>query len=396
MVVWPSSKAVACVISLTLVLLLEVLTKHSVYASEPHHSIKKLQHELKQHRDEYKRLRRELIQNRKKERRFRSRGQNLSYQILKLKMDKETLHVKIEHSRIDLIKMNRKLRSINQRIKSEKVSLSIDQKQLDEIRFSLLSDQLKILVSRLDQGPVPVRYGVDWMVQSSKQQNLSKRMAQEQMRELRSLDELSAWRKKRTSLRALRKRTIAKESRERSRMQAMRQDLNHLLAMEKHLMKDNHRIRVKTQHLLGLIRHLAALSRKDSTRVRISRPIHLGASTLLWPVRGEIVESFGRFHDGIDISVHNGEPVHCSNRGQVIFAQHYSGYGKMVIVNHGGHIYSLYGHLGRIVVTKGQLLKKGALLGYAGGGGSHGKDTLFFGLTHRGNPVNPVPYLSRK
>jgi septal ring factor EnvC (AmiA/AmiB activator) len=175
----------------------------------------------------------------------------------------------------------------------------------------------------------------------------------------------------------------------------MRIDLLHLLAMESRLKKDDNRIQLKKQHLLRLIQHLESVSSHYNSHFHGFKRLHLRSGSLMWPVRGEIVEAFGRFHDGIDISVHHGEKIHSSGDGQVVFARHYTGYGQMVIIDHGNHIYSLYGHLGRISVRKGEMIRKGHVIGYAGGGGSHGRDTLFYGLTHRGNPVNPIPYLSR-
>lgn len=106
------------------------------------------------------------------------------------------------------------------------------------------------------------------------------------------------------------------------------------------------------------------------------------------------MEPFGKFHDGIDILASDGTSVLSAEAGRVLFARHYAGYGKLVIVNHGRHVYSLYGHLKSINVREGAFVHKGDRLGIAGGGGTNGRSTLFFGLTHRGTPVNPVPYLA--
>ncbi len=364
-------------------------------ASETRHSIRALQKELDQHRIEYKRLRREWILNHKKEIRFRTKGQDLRYRILELKMDKENLHVKIENARINLIRMNRKLGLINTRISSEKVLLENDRDQLKKTRFAYLSDALKGYLVQLDQAPSPLFFRVALLSLSSRQSALSRRIDIERDHEIKSLDELALWRKKKSRLLSERKRTIRKESQERARMNSMRGELAHLLAMERKLKKNDTRIQIKKRHLLHLIQHLEAASSRYKTRFHALKRLHLRAGSLRWPLRGEIVEAFGRFHDGIDIGVHQGEKIHASGDGQVIFARHYTGYGQMVIIDHGNHIYSLYGHLGRIAVKKGELVNKGHVIGYAGGGGSHGRDTLFFGLTHGGNPVNPVPYLSR-
>ena len=395
MAVFLFGKVLAQGIALTLVSFLILPCVNQSWAAESPHSIKKLQKELEQHRSEYKRLRREWIQNHKKEIRFRSRGQDLRYRILELKMDKESLHVKIEDARIDLIKMNRKLNLFNSKIDSEKGLLESDRDQLKKTRFAYLSDELKGYLVALDHAPSPLFYKIALLSLSSRQSTLSKRINVEQNSELQLFNELSSWQRKKNNLLSERKKTIRKEARERSKMESMRNDLGHLLAMERRLKKDDNRIQLKKRHLLHLIQHLEEVSSRYHSHFHAVKRLHLSAGSLRWPVRGEIVEGFGRFHDGIDISVHEGEKIHSAGDGQVIFSRHYTGYGQMVILNHGNHIYSLYGHLGRIAVKKGEMVNKGHVIGYAGGGGSHGRDTLFFGLTHGGNPVNPVPYLSR-
>ncbi len=395
MVVFSAGKILAQGIALTLISFFVFPCVQPSLASESHHSIKKLQEELHQHRSEYNRLRKEWIRNHRKEIRFRSKGQDLKYRILELKMDKENLHVKIENARIDLIRMNRKLDFFNNKISSEKLLLESDRNQLEKTRFAYLSDALKGYLIELDQAPSPLFYKIALLSLSSRQNTLSKRIAIEKSNEIRSINELSSWRMKKKRLLADRQKTIKKEARERSKMNSMRNELKHLLVMEQRLKKDDTRIERKKRHLLHLIQHLEAISSHYRSHFHAVKRLHLLPGSLKWPVRGEIVEGFGHFHDGVDIRVHPGEVIHSSGDGQVIFARHYTGYGQMVILDHGNHIYSLYGHLGRIAVKKGENISKGAVIGYAGGGGSHGKDTLFFGLTHGGNPVNPVPYLSR-
>lgn len=249
MAVFSVGKTLAQGIALTLVSFFIFPCIQVSQASETHHSIKKLQEELDQHRSEYKRLRREWILNHKREIRFRSKGQDLRYRILELKMDKESLHVKIENARIDLIRMSRKLDLINNKITSEKALLASDRNQLQKTRFAYLSDELKGYLVQLDQAPSPHFYKIALLSLSSRQNELSSRIDMERNRELQSLDELSLWRKKKNRLLSDRKKTIRKESQEQSRMKSMRNDLVRLLAMERRLKKDDNRIQLKKRQI---------------------------------------------------------------------------------------------------------------------------------------------------
>ena len=57
--------------------------------------------------------------------------------------------------------------------------------------------------------------------------------------------------------------------------------------------------------------------------------------------------------NGIELSLAEGQPVHAVHEGTVAFADQFSGYGNLVIVDHGDRDYSLYGHLGSLAVNKG-------------------------------------------
>src|SRR5437867_10644739 len=84
----------------------------------------------------------------------------------------------------------------------------------------------------------------------------------------------------------------------------------------------------------------------------------------LWPVRGLVTSPFGarmspygegrEMHPGIDISARYGLPVTAAGRGEVAFAGRDPGYGSLSIVDHGGHLDTLYGHLSALYVREGQ------------------------------------------
>lgn len=65
------------------------------------------------------------------------------------------------------------------------------------------------------------------------------------------------------------------------------------------------------------------------------------------------------FHKGIDIGTPNGTDLHSEGQTQVAFAGRAKGFGNVVILSHGDGVYTLYGHLSRIGVRKGQMLEDG-------------------------------------
>jgi murein DD-endopeptidase MepM/ murein hydrolase activator NlpD len=125
----------------------------------------------------------------------------------------------------------------------------------------------------------------------------------------------------------------------------------------------------------------------------------------IWPVNGRLLSVFGTredpfsstgvFHTGVDISAAMGTPVHAAADGIVYQAEWFSGYGKLVVVDHGNGVRTWYGHLSRFEVIPGQEIRRGEVLGYSGATGKVTSPHLHFEVRLGGSPVNPYPYLTR-
>lgn len=102
-----------------------------------------------------------------------------------------------------------------------------------------------------------------------------------------------------------------------------------------------------------------------------------------------------KLHTGMDMAVPEGTPVYAAESGTVIVAQSWSGYGNCIIINHGGGLWTLYGHLkpGGILVEKGETVKRGEKIGLVGMTGTATGYHLHFEVRKDGTPVNPAPYL---
>jgi murein DD-endopeptidase MepM/ murein hydrolase activator NlpD len=118
------------------------------------------------------------------------------------------------------------------------------------------------------------------------------------------------------------------------------------------------------------------------------------------PVEGGYISSgFGRrkdpfngrsaFHMGVDISVERGTPVHSTADGRVVFAKASPGLGNLVIVDHGFGFISAYGHLSRILVSKGQTIERGQKIALTGNTGRSTAPHLHYEVHVNGDPVDP-------
>jgi murein DD-endopeptidase MepM/ murein hydrolase activator NlpD len=123
------------------------------------------------------------------------------------------------------------------------------------------------------------------------------------------------------------------------------------------------------------------------------------AAGLIWPCRGPLTSPFGmrwgRMHQGQDIACGYGTAIHAAKAGTVIFAGQMSGYGNVVIVDHGGGFSTLYAHQSRMAVRQGQQVNQGDIIGYVGSTGHSTGPHLHFETRFGGAPRNPIPYLPK-
>ncbi len=101
-----------------------------------------------------------------------------------------------------------------------------------------------------------------------------------------------------------------------------------------------------------------------------------------------------RMHTGIDILVNTGTPVYATGNGKVVFVGRRGGYGKVVEIDHGFGYLTLYAHLSRYLVRKGQLVKRGDKIALSGNTGrlSTGPH-LHYEVRHNGIPLNPRNFI---
>ena len=123
----------------------------------------------------------------------------------------------------------------------------------------------------------------------------------------------------------------------------------------------------------------------------------------LWPVRGHITAGFGdrldpfngegTFHAGVDISTEFGNPVLAAADGFVVAVTQTSGYGRVVVVDHGAGITTWYAHLSRFRAYLGQSVQRGEVIGYVGSSGRATGPHLHYEVRLHDTPVNPWRFL---
>jgi murein DD-endopeptidase MepM/ murein hydrolase activator NlpD len=141
----------------------------------------------------------------------------------------------------------------------------------------------------------------------------------------------------------------------------------------------------------------ARSSTGDGTTDTSPSPTTAPTSGFIWPVSGPITSPFGMrwgsLHPGIDIGVPTGTAIHAAAAGKVIYCGWMSGYGNLVMIDHGGNLATLYGHQSRIAASCGESVSQGQVIGYSGCTGFCTGPHVHFEVRVNGSPVDPLGYL---
>ena len=115
--------------------------------------------------------------------------------------------------------------------------------------------------------------------------------------------------------------------------------------------------------------------------------------TSVFGMRFHPVHKYYRMHNGVDLACSQGTPIYAARSGQVTTATYGKDAGYYVTVNHGDGYASVYMHMTHYVVSVGQYVSQGQLLGYVGSTGASTGPHLHFGIMKNGSYVNPMNYI---
>lgn len=134
-------------------------------------------------------------------------------------------------------------------------------------------------------------------------------------------------------------------------------------------------------------------------------PFETFKGLLNMPVNGTIKTRFGsytdkrfnveRFNSGISVIADRGEPIQAVKDGLILFAGWFKGYGKMIIIDHGHHYYTVYAHAEELFKDKGDPVESGEVIATVGDSGSISGPELYFEVRHYGKPVDPLEWIRK-
>lgn len=137
----------------------------------------------------------------------------------------------------------------------------------------------------------------------------------------------------------------------------------------------------------------------QAENVAVVAPQATGISKMRWPTQGRILSSFGQkegssTNDGIDIMAPEGSSVKAAENGVVIYAgDGLKEFGNTVLIRHENNIVTVYGHNSKILVQRGQKVRRGDEIAKSGMSGNASTPRVHFEVRKNSTPVNPIKYL---
>lgn len=153
-----------------------------------------------------------------------------------------------------------------------------------------------------------------------------------------------------------------------------------------------------TQHAMSTTGVFAPSVPAQADTTEEEEPDHTDLS-LVWPVQGPILSSFGPkgqglSNDGMNISAPKGAPVVAAASGIVVFSgNEIKGFGNLVLIRHQGGLVTAYAHLDRAMVNKDTVVAQGDMIGTVGKTGNVASPQLHFEVRKDNKPVDPAGFL---
>lgn len=140
---------------------------------------------------------------------------------------------------------------------------------------------------------------------------------------------------------------------------------------------------------------IAAGEQKDKiSHIPSVLPMHFKDFTMSagYGYRRDPIYGTAKFHEGLDFAAPTGTPVFATADAEVEVAERKQNYGNCIDLNHGYNYKTRYAHLSQILVTPGQKVKRGDMIGKVGSTGKSTGSHLHYEVIFKGEPQNPVNY----
>jgi len=141
-------------------------------------------------------------------------------------------------------------------------------------------------------------------------------------------------------------------------------------------------------------------NRVASKNKPLPKPKPMAGNQFRWPVKGRIVSGFGKtpggkHNDGINVAVPAGTSIKAAENGVIAYAgSELEPYGNLILIRHANNWVTAYAHSDKLLVKRGDTVRRGQIIAKAGKSGNVSQPQLHFELRKGSKPVNPLSYMA--
>ena len=315
-------------------------------------------------------------------------------------------NVKIKNVQTSIRALEAEIEVLNKDIADTEASIVLKTEELEaaEIKISeknlLLNDRLRVMYKTGTVGYIEVLFGAEDFTDLLSRIDMIQMVVVHDQNLIQSLKEQrDIIEEKKIELENYKQQLLGLFATKLTKQDELTVALNRLIAYKTDLRQDEIAMKEMEDEFLKQADQLTEYIKKLELAA-----VYVGGE-MMWPVPGyySISSLFGnrlhpiskeyRMHTGIDVETPRRTPLVAAQTGTVVFANWFAGYGKAIIIDHGGGYTTLYGHLDVISVKVGQVVVKGEGIGQTGNTGYSTGPHLHFEVRMNGDYVDPLTYV---
>ena len=305
---------------------------------------------------------------------------DVSQRLTQVKEDIDSLNIKVED-------LNAEINQANQKIEEAQEAIAKKQQEMEE-REDGLNERLRVMYKNGSIGYVDVLLGSGSVSEFISNMDMIQKIYENDMEVLETLREESEELERAKEELETQKAQLDEKK---AQLDADKEELDSLKA---ELEAEEDRLLEEAQALSD---EILSMTNPDSE--------YVGGDTWVWPVPSSryITSYFGwrihpvyntwKYHSGMDIGASSGSNILACAAGTVIKSEWYGGYGNCVMIDHGGGLVTLYGHMSSRSVSKGDAVSAGQLIGKVGSTGVSTGPHLHLEFRQNGTLIEPLNYI---